>query len=335
MADRTSQSGAKLWVLLDVDRYALAAVVLVGCFLTLVAVAFLAPTALERAIDRSDPVETVFQAFVGSIITGVTLVVTITQVVLSQEQGPLGDQRQRMEGAMSFRDDVEAVLDAPVSPPDPAGFLRTILEGAGDSARTLGDRADLVADADVRDRVERVADVVAEDATDASESLANVRFGGYDVVSAALEFNYAGKIYDARSLRTDHGEELPDDVAEPLDDLLRSLNFFAPAREHVKTLYFQWALIDLSRDILYAAVPGLLVSIAMILYADAPGTITGQVLGLPLAVWVVAAALTVALTPFVILTSYMLRIGTVAKRTLAMGPFVLRETDRSGENREP
>jgi hypothetical protein len=29
------------------------------------------------------------------------------------------------------------------------------------------------------------------------------------------------------------------------------------------------------------------------------------------------------------LTAYVLRIATIAKRTLAIGPFILRDTDRS------
>jgi hypothetical protein len=35
------------------------------------------------------------------------------------------------------------------------------------------------------------------------------------------------------------------------------------------------------------------------------------------------------LLPFAFLFSYILRIVTVAKRTLSIGPFILRETDRS------
>jgi len=39
----------------------------------------------------------------------------------------------------------------------------------------------------------------------------------------------------------------------------------------------------------------------------------------------------VSLVPFAILLSYILRIITVTKRTLSIGPFILRETDRSHE----
>jgi len=42
---------------------------------------------------------------------------------------------------------------------------------------------------------------------------------------------------------------------------------------------------------------------------------------------VVVSAATVAVAPFAILLAYILRIATVTKRTLAIGPFVLRHMD--------
>jgi hypothetical protein len=44
---------------------------------------------------------------------------------------------------------------------------------------------------------------------------------------------------------------------------------------------------------------------------------------------VVSAGVAVSLLPFAFLLSYILRIVTVTKRTLSIGPFILRETDRS------
>ena len=148
------------------------------------------------------------------------------------------------------------------------------------------------------------------------------------MLDAALEFNYSRKIHDGRRLRAER-DDLPDEAVDALTGVLDGLGFYAPAREHVKTLYFQWVLMNLSRVILYAAVPALIVSVAMILYADDPAVVTGSTLGVDHLVWLVAAAITVALTPFVIRLSYILRVVTIAKRTLAIGPLTLRRTDGS------
>jgi predicted Rossmann fold nucleotide-binding protein DprA/Smf involved in DNA uptake len=64
----------------------------------------------------------------------------------------------------------------------------------------------------------------------------------------------------------------------------------------------------------------------MILYVDA-GAISGTALGVDAVVVLAAAAVTVAVAPFLLLLAYVLRIATVTKRTLSIGPFILRETD--------
>ncbi|MEF8800672.1 MAG: hypothetical protein V5A38_14445 [Halolamina sp.] len=43
------------------------------------------------------------------------------------------------------------------------------------------------------------------------------------------------------------------------------------------------------------------------------------------------AIVAIALLPFAVLLAYILRIVTVTKRTLSIGPFILRETDRDVE----
>lgn len=39
---------------------------------------------------------------------------------------------------------------------------------------------------------------------------------------------------------------LDDDERTAFDQLQSALAMFGPSREHIKTLYFQWALVDLS-----------------------------------------------------------------------------------------
>lgn len=330
--EHTVRNRIKTWILLDAERHLLALVVLAGCFLSFVGLSQVSPTSLRSAMASSDPVETAFQALVTSIITGVTLVVTITQLVLSQEQGPLGDQRNRMEGSMKFLDDVEGVLDRSVSPPEPAGFLGALLDGACTRASELATAAGELSDRDAGEQIGSYADEIVDDATRVANRLDDAQFGTFDVVDEAIRFRYSDKIYDGRRLRSTH--DLPEAVVGPLSELLYVLEFFAPAREHVKTLYFQWELMNLSRAMLYTSLPALIVAVSMILYADQPSIVTGGTLGIDALVWLVSAAVTVALVPFVLLVVYILRIGTVTKRTLAIGPLILQQTDDSSEGGE-
>ena len=335
MRGRVPGSRVRIWLLMDANRHLVTGALLLVLFCVFVVLGILDPVGLRSAMGSSDPVETTFQGFLTAIITGVTLVVTINQLVLSQELGAVGDQRERMQGALDFRHDVEEVIEPSVSPAVPSAFLHAIVEATGERADALGDVADGSLGADERERIHEFVDSVKENANAVSDRLEGAQFGTFEVVFAALDYNYSWKIYEARRLR-DEIEDTDDveAVEEAIDRVIESLELFGPAREHFKTLYFQWELIDLSRAVLYAAVPALVVATGMILFVDNPATFPGSTFGIDNLVWIVSAAVTVAMVPFVLLLSYILRIATVTKRTLAIGPFVLRETERGGREGE-
>ncbi|MFC4447629.1 hypothetical protein [Halorussus aquaticus] len=327
MRERADESRVKLWLLLGANRWSVAGALLAVLFVAMVALGVLDPSPLQRSVAVSDPTETLFQAYVTAIVTGVTLVVTLNQLVLSQELGPVGDQRNRMQDAMAFREDVEDVLDAPVTPPEPSAFMRELVEETRSRATALRDDIADNPDADLRDQTTDFVGELQANADAVSDRLADAEFGSYDMLSAVLDFNYSWKIFRTRSLRNRHADSLTDDAEASFEDLEEVLRFFAPAREHFKTLYFQWELVDLSRGMLYSAVPALVVASSMIIYYDARA-VPGATLGVSNDVLLTSLAVTVSAVPFMLLLSYILRIATVAKRTLAIGPFVLREVDQ-------
>ena len=325
---RAEKSRWKLWLLLEADRWLVSTLLLAAVLFSLTVLGYLYPGA-EEAIRGADSVDTVFQALLTATITGVTLVLTLNQLVLSQELGSVGDQRERMEGAVQFRQDVANSIDAPVAPSRPAQFLRALVESADKTANRLLDEVSGSEEA-VADEVDKYARSVSENARGVSEGLDGARFGRFDVISSALNFNYSGKIFNARHIKEVHADTLSDEANDEIEHLIRVLQMFGLAREHFKTLYFQWDLIDLSRRILVASVPALLVSTAMVLFVNTE-TYGWSVYGVDTLVPFVSVAVTVALLPFVILLAYVIRIATVTKRTLSIGPFVLRETEEVPE----
>ncbi|GGL51726.1 hypothetical protein [Halocalculus aciditolerans] len=327
MRERVSMSNWAFWLLLDADRRVVAASMLAAVFAAVVGAGVLHPTGAYTLLTRGDPMETLYQALVGSTITGVTLVLTLSQLVLSQEQGAVGDQRERMQAAMAFRRDVEDVIDEAVGPAEPSAFLRALVADTAEQAGTLADAASGL-DGRARDRVETLSRAVKGNADAVGEQLDGATFGEFDVVWAALNYNYSWKLYAARRIRAENGDALNDAAVDALDDLVETLELFGPAREHFKTLYFQWELTELSRTILYAAVPALAVSIGSLMLFD-PRGVTTATLGVSDALLVAAATVVVSLLPFALLLAYILRIVTVTQRTLSIGPFILRETDRS------
>lgn len=329
-------------VLLRMHRMTLAAVILVASFIGLLLATKLPSINLFEAMVASDHISTLFQALVGAILTGVTLVVTISQLVLSQELGPVGDQRQRMEGAIDFRSRVEEELGVPAAPPEPSAFLRAMAETVDMRADRLRDLAEAAladdSDDDMRPDWEEIldyADLVTNMAGPVAEDLDGAQFGTFAVVSAAMDMNYSWRLYLGRRLL--HVEDSPltrdghADAREELQHVVDLMALFGPAREHIKTLYFEWELINLSRQILIVAGPALLVSMAALLLLDAPSPPAGFTMRFQNAAWLVAGAATIAIAPFALLASYMLRIGAVAKLTLAAGPFILRRNNRRHE----
>jgi hypothetical protein len=269
-----------------------------------------------------DPSRYVFQAYITALITGVTLVVTLSQLVLSQELGPLGSQRQRMSTAMSFRADVEQIFDES-SPAEPAAFLRTLIDSSRTTAESLREEVAGHSNDEIEEQVDQLVDNIVTNAEVVSDEIEDRTFGEYAVVKAALDYNYAWKIDQARSIRDTYTEELSDEAVRALIDLIDILSFFGPAREHIKTLYVQWELVNLSRRILYLAIPALAVSSALASYLT-PTSFSGTTLGISNLLWINSAGITISSLPFLLLAVYIFRLTTIAKRTLAIGPFILR-----------
>jgi hypothetical protein len=329
LRERAEQSKTKLWFLLEADRWLVTGLLLAVVFVTFLAAGYLYPAA-EGAVRTGDSVDTLFQGFLTATITGVTLVLTLNQLVLSQELGAVGDQRERMEEAMSFRNDVADVVQAPVSPSRPAQFLRALVDVSAERAEALRDAIGETADEELTSAVDDLTESLVENANRVSEGLDDAKFGQFDVISSALNFNYSWKIFTARRIREHYGDSLDEEGTEALDSLVETLRLFGPAREHFKTLYFQWELINLSRRILVAALPALLVSGVMVIFFN-DATYGLRIAGVETLVLVIALAATVATLPFLVLLAYVLRIATVTKHTLSIGPFILRETDDVAE----
>lgn len=325
LRERAQQSRVKLWVLLEADRWLVTGILLAIVFVTLVTVGYFYPTA-ESAIRTSDSVDTLFQALLTATITVVTLVLTLNQLVLSQELGAVNDQRERMEGAMEFRKDVADIIQTQVSPSRPAQFLRALVEVAGTRAKEFSDSVSSSADEEIRAEVEDLTDSLIGNADRVSNGLDGAKFGEFDVISSALNFNYSWKIYASRRINERYSEKLTDEGTQALEQLIEVLKLFGPAREHFKTLYFQWDIINLSRRVVVASIPALLVSSSMVIFFN-DATYSVVIFHIETLVIVLAAAVTISLVPFFILLSYVMRIATVTKHTLSIGPFILRETE--------
>lgn len=322
MRERAAENRLKLWVLLNANRWRLTGATAAGIFVTLLLWGHLGSPSIRAVMASTDWVEMTFQALIGALITGTTLVVSINQLVLSQEIGPLGGQRERMDRAMDFYQNTDDLLEFP-SPANPALFLKELIDATSDRAQVFEARVADTDDDDLRSHVEEYVDDLLENASVASDGLEDAGFGSYDVMKAALNYNYDRKMYDLRWLLDHYEESLTARQRDAGVETLEALAMYGPSREYIKTLYFQWSLVKLSQGILYLAVVALVVAGGVLMFVDTT-TVTGTILGIDALLWVVVSAYTICLLPFLLFVSYILRLATVAKRTSAMGPLVLR-----------
>lgn len=328
LAERGDESTWKLWILIYASRWTLTASAIVMLFVVQVALMEFGPSTLEN-IYTADDVSTLFAAIVGAIITSVTLILTVTQLVISQEIGSLSEQSHRLETQKEFRTQVENTLGLKVSPSEPANFFRALIEATKKQARTILDQTE-DGQFNGADDVSVYAEHLYDHSETVSDDLQGAEFGSFSVLSAVMDYNYSQKIHEARRLQNEYQDELPEAVGDSLENLIETLRFFGPTRGFFKTIYFQWELIDVSRAMVYSTLPVLAVAAYMILAFDGLD-VAGTTLGLQNAFLITSAVFAFTLTPFVLLLAYVIRILSVLKRTLAPGSFVLRETDREEE----
>jgi hypothetical protein len=153
------------------------------------------------------------------------------------------------------------------------------------------------------------------------------------VLLSGLDYPYAHHINTARHLRTAHASELTESDLEALDDLLRALTVFASGREYFMTLYFKRELRNLSSSLLVLSLPVIVFTSFVLLAIDANLFPSVTIPGVPARLLYVDIGFVVALSPYVLLSSYMLRIVTVSKHALHSTVFTLEEKAYPGEER--
>lgn len=155
--------------------------------------------------------------------------------------------------------------------------------------------------------------------------LEDADFGTFSAVAAIMDYDVSGNIHAIRRIRTEYEETLPETAEEALDDLDVLHEHVNVARQFFKTLYAERKLAMVSRTLLYAGLPALLVGGVVILSS---GELAGSATTRLVRVVFVSATVTIVFIPFFVLFAYMLRIATLANRTVDFGPFVANKPQR-------
>jgi len=311
------------WVFLYGDRRLLAVATTAVILSALLVVGTVWEFEMERLVTETRAVQTLFNTLLGGIILFVSVVLSINTAALAQEFAPLQVKLARIQDSIEFQIELEELADEGVSPAGLKPFLGYVvgaIHGETESLRTSEDSTD-----DEQARAELRAFV---DELDTQLSVIEQRIGRTNaqasiVLLSTLDYPYARHINVTRRLKSVHGDALTDADHESLATLLRVLTILASGREYFTTLYFKRELRNLSSNLLVLSLPVIVFTAYVLLAMDAGLFPRTTLLGLGSRLLYVNLAFVIALSPYVLLSSYMLRILTVSKHSLESTVFTL------------
>ncbi|NHN59920.1 MULTISPECIES: hypothetical protein [Halorussus] len=326
------------WIVLRGKRMWVAFALLVGVLAVLLIASVLRPWNIDNLLSNTNTVQTLFSALLSGSILLVSIVVSINSIVLSEEITDIESQRERIDASIRYRGQIEEFIESDVSPARPAEFLRTILKVIDRQANGIEEIAEEGDNDEFAEEAKIFSEEVTKEAERAADTLSGSNFGSFKVLLAGLNYDYSWQLHVARRFKRKYGHCLSDDQQEAIDDLVETLKVFATGREYFKSLYYKREFARLSARLLYVALPTVVFISYVMLAIHSKQFIPIEELWIvsqefsmkPLTMFV-AFSYTIALAPYVVLTSYVIRAMTVTLQTLASGPFVLRHSDELDE----
>ena len=313
------------WVFLTGRRMSLAGGILLAFFVVVVAVElWVSPHHQELT-----PLFYLSSAIIGGNFTLLTIVISINQLVISQQLNEPGEVRDQIQNTLSYRGDATDLLediDETVAPVTPSGFLRVVLEGARHSIHQLPKHDSTVSDeetiAELTDVLEPLESHIGRTAALLEQQDSDL----FDALLVTLNTNYSEEVKMIWRLQAEQDESLPEEFSDSLEELIVRLEQIDVARHYLKSIYIQEELSRLSRRLLYVGAPVILLGILIMqlfIASDQPVLTEAQLSYLTPVFSGVSAA------PLAVLISYVLRLSIVSERTAAIIPFTTQTQEDS------
>ncbi len=319
--NRTQQ--LKEWILVEGDRIVLAAGISILTFVLFYVLGLLDVIAFVN----DDSITRLAGGLTAGLFSLVTVVVSVNQLILSQEFTGAGKAQERLEGVMDFRHELAETTGVPASPASPTALLELLIESIQYRAETLAHSVADHENDEARELVTQYTSRVQESSERMDETLEEAEFGSFEAVSAAIRYDNSWQLYAAEQLSSRYRDSLSEESLDTFDRLLEALRLFDVAREHFKTTYLQRELTQFSRLTLYAGVPAILSAIGLaFLYADW----TGPAISVEYLPVVTPVLIAIMVFPLGLLVSYVLRTATVTRRTASIGPMLPQKDPSEG-----
>lgn len=323
------ESRVKRWFLFDGDRKYVAGVLLLGVLVSLLLLGSILPIEYRDLLEETTMVQTVFNTLLSGVILLVSIAVSVVAVGISQELTTLGEQTDRVNTAIEYRDKIELRDDIDASPAQPGQFLAVMLQTILQRADELETIAEDQSDAEFQTEVDRLAQDIHMNAVELLDTLDRIETGSTDELLVGLDYDCSWQLYQTRRLLTEHGEQLSDPDRRIFESLVETLRYFLIGREYFKSLYYKNELSDLSTVLLSVSLPVIVFITYILLALDAGLFPEFSVLGFTPFMFFISLGYTIALAPYLVFTAFIFRAASVTKRTMAAGPFMLDTKEQS------
>lgn len=304
------------WIVYRANRLTLTALLALGVF----GVSLGLTEAGYLAVGPNSNASSLFSGgFVAGVLTLVTIVLSINQLILSRVFGSIQELDERLDGAKEFRAQVEDLANVAVTPNDPAAFLALLGATASDRAGKLRSRL-ATAGESVDDAVLETLDEAAEYG-DSLDAALEREMSIPAVLDVLFDREYAPQITSVRETRRTHDDDLDDEVRAEFRALEDVFGAIGLTRQFFKTLALQENLARLSRIVAVTGLAAFFATIGLSLLYRSNGVTIDPAL-MPV---VVSAGLAVISVPVLAVIVYTLRAATVARQTVSVGTFVQPE----------
>jgi len=322
---RPGENPLKRWFLITGGRLGVMVLLMAAVFFILLFVSLIRPIGMRDLLTETNAAKTLFSSLLSGAILLVTIVVSINSIVLSQEMTDLEDQQRRIEASVEFHNTIEGYIDEDIAPARPADFLIAVLYALSRQVDALEQHAEESDNSQFRDDVSAYCGQVTDEIRLARDRLDGADHGTVNVLVAGLNYNYSGQLHAIRGLKRCHEATISEPTVEQLEDTIETLKHLGAGREYFKSLYYKRELARLSGRLLYVSLPVIVFSSYVILALDANLVPDISIFGVSPLLVSVSLGYSIAIAPYILLTTYIVRATTITLRTLTAGPFLFQE----------
>lgn len=280
-------------------------VLLAGTLLVVMSLGFI-PLESER------PILFLLFALITANFTLISIITSLSQFLLGRELESPDEIRAEMAETISYREDISKTISQSVMPVKPAIFFLFLFANVRDDLESLEQLSSQARTKRAHNELEDLITGFQAHTDQVVEFLEHPASELKHALFTSVNADYENHAHRAWYLQMEHSDEFTDQVTEQLDQLTDKLEYIVVATRMFQTTFIESEVAELSRFLLYIGLPVQLSSVIVMLLYTAPASVP-LVSSATLTV-LIPAVLIAGFVPFLLLSSYIIRLTIIAQR---------------------